>query len=309
MATEQIQYLQAIFREGSLNRAAKSLGLSQSTMSKSLQSLERELGVSLFLRVQGRLMPTRQGYVVLDMVQKISGLQEQMVKCLNIFRSERGDSITMGFPFYWNYASFAPVLENFHRLYPSCQIHPVEYSISQLRGMLEAGKLQAALVPENTSQGLGFRCLSLGKLEVLLAVPPQKGAQKMEGGFSAVKIQHASRYGFLMPDESSILFPFVTSYFRQQCFTPNILFESSSPDCRLSAVNAGLGCTLILESFANLAGDAVLFSLTPPCCVSFSLVLTGQPPISPELKLLAELFCRYVLSEGTIYSPEREDFP
>ena len=117
MTTEQIQYLQAIFREGSLNRAAKSLGLSQSTMSKSLQSLERELGVSLFLRVQGRLMPTRQGYVVLDMVQKISGLQEQMVKCLNIFRSERGDSITMGFPFYWNYASFAPVLENFHRLY------------------------------------------------------------------------------------------------------------------------------------------------------------------------------------------------
>ena len=111
MTTEQIQYLQAIFREGSLNRAAKSLGLSQSTMSKSLQSLERELGVSLFLRVQGRLMPTRQGYVVLDMVQKISGLQEQMVKCLNIFRSERGDSITMGFPFYWNYASFAPVLE------------------------------------------------------------------------------------------------------------------------------------------------------------------------------------------------------
>ena len=52
MTTEQIQYLQAIFREGSLNRAAKSLGLSQSTMSKSLQSLERELGVSLFLRVQ-----------------------------------------------------------------------------------------------------------------------------------------------------------------------------------------------------------------------------------------------------------------
>mgnify|MGYP005826212499 CR=1 FL=1 len=50
MTTEQMQYLQAVFQEGSLSAAARNLGLSQSTMSKSLQSLEKELGVSLFVR-------------------------------------------------------------------------------------------------------------------------------------------------------------------------------------------------------------------------------------------------------------------
>ena len=39
MTTEQMQYLQAVFQEGSVSAAARNLGLSQSTMSKSLQSL------------------------------------------------------------------------------------------------------------------------------------------------------------------------------------------------------------------------------------------------------------------------------
>lgn len=41
MTTEQMQYLQAVFQEGSLSAAARNLGLSQSTMSKSLQSLKK----------------------------------------------------------------------------------------------------------------------------------------------------------------------------------------------------------------------------------------------------------------------------
>ena len=62
MNTEQLHYLQEIFQEGSLSAAARNLDISQSTLSKFLQTMERETGSELFIRVKNRLTPTPQGY-------------------------------------------------------------------------------------------------------------------------------------------------------------------------------------------------------------------------------------------------------
>lgn len=50
MTFEQFQILVTIADEGSINRAAKKLGQSQPRLSKSLQSMENELGVQIFAR-------------------------------------------------------------------------------------------------------------------------------------------------------------------------------------------------------------------------------------------------------------------
>ncbi|HIZ78204.1 MAG TPA: LysR family transcriptional regulator [Candidatus Lachnoclostridium stercorigallinarum] len=302
MTTEQMLYLQTVFHEGSLSGAARSLGLSQSTMSKSLQSLEKELGGSLFIRIRGQLLPTRQGYAVLDMARKICSMQEQMTERIHTLRSESGISIAVGFPLYWNYDSFIPVMADFRRLCPSCTLRPVEYAPFRLRQMLEDRTLQLALVSEEEAADMGFRCLPIGKLEILLAGPPETGRKKAAGKFPAVKIHRIPRLPFAMPDSRSMLSFYIKRYFQQQNFTPEILFESPSHDSRLAATKAGLGYTLIPEHSAARAEGTSLFSLSPPCRIPLSLVVSDRPPVFPEQELLTKLLVKHMGTEADLSS-------
>lgn len=304
MTTEQMQYLQAVFQEGSLSAAARNLGLSQSTMSKSLQSLEKELGVSLFVRIRGRLIPTSQGYAVLDMAQKICSLQEQMSERISALRTETGRSFTTGFPSRWEYPFFSSILSDFRRLCPSCSIRPSEYAGQEVNGMLKDGTLDLALVPGEMEAETGIRSIPLGEMNILLAVPPQKGRKKAAGTFPAVKLHRLPHLPFAMPDGSSALSVSVNRYFQQLGFVPDILFESPSPQCRMEAVRAGLGYTLVLEETARHREGLTLFSLSPPCSMPMSLAFADRSPLSRELKTLIRLFLKYGV--GSPSDPQNE---
>ncbi len=58
MKFRQIEVFNAIVLSGSISEAARSLGVSQPTVSKVLRRFEDQLGFSLFDRVAGRLQPT-----------------------------------------------------------------------------------------------------------------------------------------------------------------------------------------------------------------------------------------------------------
>ena len=123
----------------------------------------KELGVSLFVRIRGRLIPTSQGYTVLDMAQKICNLQEQMSERISALRTETGRSFTTGFPSRWEYPFFSSILSDFRRLCPSCSIRPSEYAGQEVNGMLKDGTLDLALVPGEMEAETGIRSIPLGE--------------------------------------------------------------------------------------------------------------------------------------------------
>ena len=61
MTLQQIQYAVSVAETGSINRAAKELFLSQSRLSGAMQELERELGITLFLRTNRGVRVTPEG--------------------------------------------------------------------------------------------------------------------------------------------------------------------------------------------------------------------------------------------------------
>lgn len=60
MNIKQLEAFQAIMATGSTIAAAERLGLSQSAASRLLAQLEEDLGLALFVRQKGRLVPTRE---------------------------------------------------------------------------------------------------------------------------------------------------------------------------------------------------------------------------------------------------------
>ena len=66
MDLQQLDYLRAVIRSGSVTRAAEAQHVSQPAISKQIQSLERELGVPLFHRVGRRVLPTEAGLLLAE---------------------------------------------------------------------------------------------------------------------------------------------------------------------------------------------------------------------------------------------------
>lgn len=63
--------------EGNISRAAKSLGLSQSTLSRQVMDLEEELGVTLLIRGNRQVTLTEEGTYLLSKAQEIISLSDK----------------------------------------------------------------------------------------------------------------------------------------------------------------------------------------------------------------------------------------
>jgi len=61
MTLQQIRYALTIAEVGSMNRAAEQLFISQPSLSSSIKELEKEIGLSIFLRTSKGVVPTNEG--------------------------------------------------------------------------------------------------------------------------------------------------------------------------------------------------------------------------------------------------------
>jgi DNA-binding transcriptional LysR family regulator len=78
MDFKSFHYALAIADKGSISGAAKILGISQPSLSKYLQNLQDTLGIQLFERKNGRLIPTHAGKRYLEAGGKILDMEKQL---------------------------------------------------------------------------------------------------------------------------------------------------------------------------------------------------------------------------------------
>ena len=66
MTLHQLRYVIRVASTGSINKAAKLLGISQPTLTDSIKKLERELGITIFERHPSGVHLTQEGTEFLD---------------------------------------------------------------------------------------------------------------------------------------------------------------------------------------------------------------------------------------------------
>ncbi|MET0328350.1 MAG: LysR family transcriptional regulator [Luteimonas sp.] len=80
MRFRQIEVFHAIYTTGSISGAARALHVSQPALSKVLQHTEQQLGMALFKRVRGRLVPTEEAHALAteaaEVFRRLTSLQK-----------------------------------------------------------------------------------------------------------------------------------------------------------------------------------------------------------------------------------------
>lgn len=137
--TEQLEYLAAVTRLGSLRRAADELRLSQPALSETVRNLERELGVDLLERKRSGATMSAAGrellphiVSVLEAVDRLRAAAGEQHRVSRMVRVGTVNAATVPL--------LIPVLREFRAAHPVTQVEVVGAQQSEIRrGLVEGG--------------------------------------------------------------------------------------------------------------------------------------------------------------------------
>ena len=96
MDVSDIEMLETIVKQGSVNRAAEQLNVTQSTLSKRLSRLEDRLGVTLFHRHPSGLTPTEASRYLIAEGQSLKGRLTAMSRHLQLMKDLKVGELRLG---------------------------------------------------------------------------------------------------------------------------------------------------------------------------------------------------------------------
>jgi len=171
MDTRQLRAFLRIVETGSISRAAQSLGIAQPSLSQQLLRLEDELGVTLFRRTARGVTPTDAGRLYVEHARELLRRAERAAEDVRHLRADVGGEVILALPPSLCAVAGMALLEAFAARLPRVRLRLVEALTGQIRGWLEAGKIDLGVMHElGTHRDLSAR--RLAREELMLAGPP-----------------------------------------------------------------------------------------------------------------------------------------
>lgn len=209
MKLDHIHYILEIERQGSLNRAANALFISQPYLSNMLREFEYELGIQLFIRTPKGMTPTPAGREVLEYAKKI---MEYVEKIQSLKPSEKQEMELLSVASI----SSSVILDLCHEYQDILNYAGVRLSFTELpdneiiqavsTGMVDVGFFyyqdyrEREIMYELENKGLVFNELVREPFCVL--VNPENSLSNRE----SVTIEEMNQYSFICEaDESNVL--------------------------------------------------------------------------------------------------------
>ena len=187
MNIQDIRYIVAIAEAGSISQAAERLLVAQPSLSKCIQKVEREYGVTLFVRTRGsssRL--TEEGEFFLEMAKEVLTSHDHFEDQIKRLRSRQKNNIVLGIPQHQSYLMVKPLL---HALYNENSPYSIEIQIKTTpelkqairEGLVDMGVLNHAAHEEDP--GIHYEEVFHSMLGVFLRTgsPAAEKAVKLEG--------------------------------------------------------------------------------------------------------------------------------
>ncbi|MBC8536304.1 LysR family transcriptional regulator [Feifania hominis] len=282
--TRLLHYFLAIAREQNITKAAETLYVTQSTLSKQMMDLEKQLGKQLFVRGKRKLTLTEDGAFLRNRAQEILALMDSTESALRTdAQTLSGDiSIACGETIVMDL--FAQLFAEFHIQYPDVRFHT------------HSGDADTVL--ERLDKGLADMGLLLGPIR--------------QEKYDYLNLHQKDTFGLLMPKDCPLsqqkeinidqlkTLPLI---FAEQTFQGHQEIEWFGADRSVFHVVAtynliynatflverGIGYALCLDRLVNTKGRNLTFRpIVPELSVDLYLVTKKYQTFSPAVKIFLE---------------------
>jgi LysR family nitrogen assimilation transcriptional regulator len=266
MTLQQLRYFAEIARCRNFTRAAQRLAIAQPALSQSIAALEDEFDAKLFQR-------HARGVDLTDAGRRLFELCPQLLDAFDLLKQQVSGSIKnpagrVRLCIAGSLASavIAPLLLELERRYPDIELDVSDGLSSQVRGQVESGRADLALMP------------SAAEAEGLVAVPVLEEAfvvvgphtQPWPSEANPVPFETLAAWPLTLPDRAHDLRKIVERTAAMAGIMVNLRFEINSPPLRLALAKAGL-------AYAVLPNTACLDALA-------AQTVAARPIVDPSMR-------------------------
>ncbi len=229
MELNQLYYFQVVAKYQHMTRAAEELHISQSSLSKTIALLEKEIGVPLFDRIGRRIMLNSTGQQFLARIDR--GLMEIDDAVREAAAEDHG---TVSFATS-NPPICATYMYQFIRSHPAINLRHFPMPFKRIREALDQGEIDFAISYDSlVSDTIAWDII--GQEEVLLLV---SSAHPLAGSGS-VPLEAMKHERFIFNNVDFGISEIGSTFCHQAGFEPNILFEGDLMKMSLQLVSDNL---------------------------------------------------------------------
>lgn len=240
MTLNQLSYYTEIVQQSSFTKAAEKLFVSQSTLSKSIRTLETEFETELIDRSAKEFQLTPAGKVFYDYALNLLAYYQRQTQ--ELYQRLHGGSSTLrlGLPPTAGTIYFFSQIYKFQQKYPQVDLCITEMTSKSVKELVATGKLDLGVVIEPFSDE-AFLSRKVYSSEAVLVVSKQHAlAAKRTVNAAELKEER-----FLMVTPDYMYYDLVLDYCKTAGFAPKVAFESSQWDLLLEMVAANQGVTIL----------------------------------------------------------------
>ena len=247
---------QAVYRACSVTRAAESLHMTQPAVSRAVQEIEREYGVTLFDRMNRRLYPTADAHELYAWTLRITDACEAMDKSM-LRRSGSGE-IRVGATLSLGTCDLPKLTRRLSADMPGLTVRATVAPGAVLKAMLLDNRLDLALI-EGDVQEESLLCRTFGSDALCLIAPPGHPLT----GQPAVTLADVAACPLLLRDESSVCRMQVDRLFMSNQLKAEPLWESASTQALVRAVAEGIGVSILPEKLVRRDAEEGVVRIVP----------------------------------------------
>lgn len=198
MNTRHARMILAIVREGSFTAAAKSLSITQPTLSQTVRQIEAQLGDAIFVRGKSPASLTPAGALYVEAARRFVQTQTQLEEALSLLHGKAVGTLRLGLMHHRSAELLPQIISDYSAVYPGVRLHVCERSIEELERLLLREEIDMALITDDRQHPrLEYRQIASEEI-VLLAGKQTELAKRVPSG-ATIGLREAVHERFVMP--------------------------------------------------------------------------------------------------------------
>jgi DNA-binding transcriptional LysR family regulator len=285
MELRQLERFLAVAEEGHFTRAASRCRISQSALSASIRSLERELDSRLFVRTTRKVELTEAGRVLLEEARCTLGAAASARESVLAVRGLLRGSLRVGGIPTPGLLDQAALLASFRDHHPAVDIRYVRDTSMALIPEIGAGRLDIALVSLPQQLPEPVLAVPLSTQPLMFVCRPDHPL----AGRTQVTLASLAEHDFVGPPKGSTGYEAVDQVFAGTGAERRVRFEAVDILTILDFVAHGLGFTLLPEYLATSRPDLRAIPLADPDMAWTLAAVMSRHQATPTARAFAAL--------------------
>ncbi|MBX3652045.1 MAG: CysB family HTH-type transcriptional regulator [Burkholderiales bacterium] len=259
MTLQQLRYLCEVAKHGlNISDAARNLFTSQPGVSKQIRALERELGVEIFHRKNGRIVElSASGKRIISIAEKILHDADSLKKMGSEFSNQDAGNFVIATTHTQARYALPDVIKRFSAKYPRVTVQLRQGNSNQVSQFVLDGTADIGIATETLAIYPGLKAFPCHLWERIVITRPGHPLQK----FTKITLKEIARYPIIAYDREFSARQTVTQIFENAGLSPNIVLSALDADVMKACVELDLGVAILTRLAYDDAKDTNLAAI------------------------------------------------